>query len=273
MGGYGGGYGGYGGGMMGTSPFGMQPPIDPMTGQPVPSLVQQVESSTSQTFALIQSIVGTFTGFSQMLESTFMATHSSFFAMLGVAEQFAHLRMALGQVFGLFGIVGWLRGWWKGDRGRFRDDFKKFMKGEDAGAPKPSRKPLIVFLVMVFGLPYLMNRLIKHIMSRLPPPPPVQLGPNGQPLPQQVIDPSNLTFARAVYPFETKDPVELALSKGELVAVLQQTDPATGAESEWWQGRTREGRQGWFPRAYVEVVKQKKVEGEQPSLPAGKVAF
>ncbi|KAG9000105.1 Peroxisomal membrane protein PAS20 [Tulasnella sp. JGI-2019a] len=270
MGGYGGGYGGYGG----MNPYGMPGGgIDPMTGQP--SLIQQVESSTSQTFALIQSIVGTFTGFAQMLDSTFMATHSSFFAMLGVAEQFGQLRMALGQVFGLFGFVGWLRGWYRGDRGRFKDDFKRFMKGEDvggSGAPKPSKKPLIVFLVAVFGLPYLMHRLIKHIASRLPPPPPVQFGPDGRPLPQQQIDPANLTFARAVYPFETKDPVELALAKGELVAVLQQTDPATGAESEWWQGRTREGRQGWFPRAYVEVVKQKKIEGEGDvaSLPPGK---
>jgi len=282
MGGYGGGYGGYGGGMGGygggMGGYGMpgMGGIDPMTGQP--SLMQQVESSTSQTFALIQSIVGTFTGFAQMLDSTFMATHSSFFAMLGVAEQFGQLRMALGQVFGLFGFLGWLRGWFRGDRGRFRDDFKRFMKGEDIGgngAPKPSKKPLIVFLVAVFGLPYLMHRLIKHIASRLPPGPPVQFGPDGRPLPpQQQIDPANLTFARAVYPFETTDPVELALTKGELVAVLQQIDPMTGAESEWWQGRTREGRQGWFPRAYVEVVKQKKVEGEgDASLlpPPGKI--
>lgn len=33
-----------------------------------------------------------------MLESTFMATHSSFFAMIGVAEQFGALRNYLGQV-------------------------------------------------------------------------------------------------------------------------------------------------------------------------------
>ena len=34
------------------------------------------------TFQIIESIVGAFGGFAQMLESTFMATHSSFFGML-----------------------------------------------------------------------------------------------------------------------------------------------------------------------------------------------
>jgi len=254
------------------NPYGM-PGVDPVTGQP--SLIQQVESSTSQTFALIQSIVGTFTGFAQMLESTFMATHSSFFAMLGVAEQFGQLRMALSQVVGLFGFVGWLRGWWKGDRSNFKRDFKKFLRGEDlgsqAGAPQPSRKPLIIFLIAVFGLPYLMHRVIRHIASRLPPPQPMVLGPDGRP---QVIDPANLTFVRAIYPFETSDPAELSLSKGELVAVLTTNDPATGVEGEWWRGRTRDGREGWFPRNFVEIIKKKAIQGEtavEPAVPVGKV--
>ena len=33
------------------------------------------------TFQIIESIVGAFGGFAQMLESTFMATHSSFFGI------------------------------------------------------------------------------------------------------------------------------------------------------------------------------------------------
>lgn len=274
MGGYGsygssyGGYGNYGGGYggYGMSPYGMggmgAPQIDPATGQPVPSLMQQAESSTGQTFALIQSIVGTFTGFANMLESTFMATHSSFFAMLGVAEQFGQLKVALGQVFGLFGFVGWMRGWLRGDRAGLKRDFKKFLKGEEVPgqAPRPSRKPLVIFLLAVFGLPFLMRKLILHLASRLPPPVPVQVGPDGQP---RVIDPANLTFVRAIHPFASKDPVELSLSKGELVAVLSTVDPATGVEGEWWRGRTREGREGWFPATFAEVVKSpaKKIEG------------
>ncbi|KAG8905721.1 Peroxisomal membrane protein PAS20 [Tulasnella sp. 408] len=271
---YGGGYGGYGGygGGYGMSPYGMGGmgvQVDPATGQPVPSLIQQAESSTGQTFALIQSIVGTFTGFANMLESTFMATHSSFFAMLGVAEQFGQLKVALGQVFGLFGFVGWLRGWLRGDRAGLKRDFKKFLKGEEVPgqSPRPSRKPLVIFLLAIFGLPFLMRKLILHLASRLPPPVPVQVGPDGQP---RVIDPNNLTFVRAIHPFASKDPVELALSKGELVAVLSTVDPATGVEGEWWRGRTREGREGWFPANFVEIVKSpaKKLEAAPISTPA-----
>ena len=44
-----------------------------------------------------------------MLESTFMATHSSFFAMVGVIDQFGQLRNVLGSVLGLFGLVRWIR--------------------------------------------------------------------------------------------------------------------------------------------------------------------
>lgn len=80
---YGGGYGGmnsmYGGGMYGGGGYGM----NGMPGQPGqdPSLTQSFNQSTAATFQIIESIVGAFGGFAQMLESTYMATHSSFFGM------------------------------------------------------------------------------------------------------------------------------------------------------------------------------------------------
>lgn len=65
---YGGGYGGGYGGMMGGPN-----PNDPN------SLTNSFNQSTQATFQIIESIVGAFGGFAQMLESTYMATHSSFF--------------------------------------------------------------------------------------------------------------------------------------------------------------------------------------------------
>lgn len=264
---YGSSYGGLGGmggmsGMYGMGGYGMGMGMPGMGMDPNnPSLIQQVGSSTSQTFALIQSIVQTFGGFAQMLDSTFMATQSSFFAMLGVAEQFTHLRSALSQVFGVFGLVAWLRSWFRGEKPNMADEFKRFLQnpqpqnGPNGGpAPKPSKKPLIIFLLAIFGLPYAMHRLIRHLSERLPPQAPGLLpGQVGPP----AIDPSKLSFARATYTFQTTDPVELALTKGDIVAVLSTQDPTTGAEGEWWQGRTRDGREGWFPASYVEVVKPK----------------
>lgn len=75
-GGYGGlgGYGGmYGGGMMG---HGMGFNNDPNNPN---SLTNRFNNNTQATFQMLEGIVGAFGGFAQMLESTYMATHSSFF--------------------------------------------------------------------------------------------------------------------------------------------------------------------------------------------------
>ena len=73
----GGGYGGMMGGMGGMyGGMGMGMPGDPNNPQ---SLTQSFSQSTQATFQLIENIVGAFGGFAQMLQSTYMATHSSFF--------------------------------------------------------------------------------------------------------------------------------------------------------------------------------------------------
>ena len=81
---YGGGYGGgmYGGmgGMGGMYSGGMGGYGAPgMMGGDPNSLTNAFNQNTQATFQIIESIVGAFGGFAQMLESTYMATHSSFF--------------------------------------------------------------------------------------------------------------------------------------------------------------------------------------------------
>ena len=87
--GYGGMYGGMGGmggmgglgGVYGGGMVGMQPnPNDPA------SLTQSFSQSTAATFQLIESIIGAFSGMVQMLESTYMATQSSFFGTFIFSE-------------------------------------------------------------------------------------------------------------------------------------------------------------------------------------------
>lgn len=78
MGGYGGGmYGGYGGGMYGSMYGGMSG----MPGNPNDpnSLTNRFNNGTAATFQMLEGVVTAFGGFAQMLESTYMATHSSFF--------------------------------------------------------------------------------------------------------------------------------------------------------------------------------------------------
>ncbi|RDB27519.1 Peroxisomal membrane protein PAS20 [Hypsizygus marmoreus] len=274
--GYGGGYGGMGtgmgyggmgmGGMMG--PNGM--PMDPNN----PSLTQALESTTQSTFALLHSIVQTFSGVAQMLESTFMATHSSFFAMAGVADQLGHLRNALGSVLGVFGLLRWLRELITGRPSApagMHNEFRDFVNGRPVAGPmgpppKASKKPLVLFLLAIFGIPYAMTKIIKILQERAH----AQAAANGGLIPGQLppLDPSTLTFARALYPFTPTNQTELGLKESEIVAIMAKLDPRTGmevdprmeVEGEWWKGRTRDGREGWFPRKFVEVLERKKPE-------------
>ena len=241
MGSYGGSYGGYGmGGYGGYGMNGMygqgmgmygQPPFDPNN----PSLSQTLESTTQHTFTLLHSIVQTFSGVAQMLESTFMATHSSFFAMVGVVEQFGQLRNALGSVLGLFGLVRWMKELLTGRRsaGGLHGEFNDFVNGRpvpgpsNPAAPKASKKPLIFFLLAIFGVPYAMHKLVKILSERQQEQQRLLAVP-GANLPP--LDPSQLTFARALYVFEASAPTELSLKENEIVAIMAKVDPATGAE-------------------------------------------
>jgi len=277
---------GYGAPGYGMSPFG----APGVPGQdPNHSLTARLSLTTQATFQLLQSIVQTFGGFAQMLESTFMATHSSFFAMVGVIDQFAALRDVLGQVLGLFGLLRWVKGVLTGEgfvqnhgAAQMNAEFQAFVQ-RPPGAPvpppgtvppKPSKKPLVFFFLAIFGIPYLIHKLIQRLAERTPPFPidpahaqQLLMDPtNPAILPNPTtttaaatVDPTQLKFAHALHPFETASSVELSLKKGEIVAVLGTTDPVTGLEGEWWRGRTRDGREGWFPRAFVEII-QKNVE-------------
>lgn len=79
---YGGGMGGgmYGGGMYGGGMYGgMGMPGGPNDPN---SLTNRFNNGTQATFQMLEGIVTAFGGFAQMLESTYMATHSSFFGTL-----------------------------------------------------------------------------------------------------------------------------------------------------------------------------------------------
>jgi peroxin-13 len=283
-----------------------------MPGQPADvSLTQRMESGTQATFELISSIVGAFGGFAQMLESTFMATHSSFFAMVGVADQFAHLRNYLGQVLSIFALARYLKNLFLRMTGRAPAidldprEFKEFAKaggsaasaGGQGAKARPSKRPLIVFFLAVVGLPYLMGKLVRLITARqeeerlrleqqgLLPPGSQNMTPQQQQqhiqqqqmLQQQqqaavggaqteALDPSKLTFVRAMYAYNASDPLELSLKSNDIVAVLSKVDPSTGQESQWWKGRTRDGRVGWFPSTYVESLESAKERASKSSV-------
>ncbi|KAG1143373.1 hypothetical protein G6F37_006887 [Rhizopus arrhizus] len=256
---YGGGYGSYGGGGYGSygsygssyGRYGMGMNRFGPGGRPGEdmSLTQRMEMGTRPTFEIIENIVGSFGGFAQMLESTFMATHSSFMAIMGVAEQFGHLRNYLGQMFSIFALYRLMKRWIQkltGQKTSTNLSVSAFERFEEK--QKMSRKPLIVFLLMVVGFPYLMHKLIQLVSKNQ----------QQQQRQQQLtpLDPSKLEFARAMYDFTAESQTELTLKKGDIVAIITKLDPVTNTTGQWWRGRLRDGTMGMFPANYVEIIQK-----------------
>ncbi|KAK1848479.1 peroxisomal membrane protein [Colletotrichum chrysophilum] len=280
-GGYGGGmyggYGGYGGGMYGGGMYGGMGGMGMggMPGNPNDpnSLTNRFNNSTQATFQMLEGIVGAFGGFAQMLESTYMATHSSFFAMVSVAEQFSNLRDTLGSILGIFTLMRWIRTLIAKITGRpppadatalTPAAFAKFEgrppigpDGAPLGPPKASRKPLFFFILAAFGLPYLMRKMINTMAQSAEEEERRRMALAGE---QQALDPSKLDYCRVMYDFTpqagnaVKD-VDMEVRKGELIAVLSKSDPM-GNPSEWWRCRARDGRMGYLPSTYLEVIKR-----------------
>ncbi|KAJ8108988.1 hypothetical protein OPT61_g7787 [Boeremia exigua] len=280
-GGYGGGmYGGMGGmGMGGMGMGGMYGGMgmDPNNPQ---SLTQSFSQSTQATFQLIENIVGAFGGFAQMLQSTYMATHSSFFAMVSVAEQFGNLRQTLGSVLGIYTMMRWIRTAFAKLTGRplpadamgltpagFHAFTGKLPDGSPA-PPKPSKKPFFFFIAAVFGLPYLMGKLIKALARSQEEAEKRRMLENPQ---AASIDPNKLEFCRALYDFtpdSNMSGMDLAIKKGDMVAVLSKSDPM-GNASEWWKCRSRDGRMGYLPGIYLETIQRKQPAQITNGSPAG----
>ncbi|XP_071391165.1 GRB2-related adapter protein 2b isoform X2 [Centroberyx affinis] len=81
--------------------------------------------------------------------------------------------------------------------------------------------------------------------DRLPPLPATRAPPNPAPPPQQ--PPSSTLQVRALYSFHAEEKDELAFSAGDVIEVLERSDPS------WWKGQLR-GKTGLFPSNYTKPV-------------------
>ena len=204
--------------------------------------------------------------------------------MVSVAEQFGNLRQTLGSVLGIFTIMRCIRTAIAKLTGRPLPASSKDLtpasfaafngRTPDGSSPaKPSKKPFIMFMLAVFGLPYLMGKLIRTMarsqeeeQKRLMAADPIA---SGEPL-----DPNKLEFCRVLYDFApdssmaAQPGLDLAVKKGDMVAVLSKSDPM-GNASEWWRCRSRDGRMGYLPGVYLEVIQRKQPAQITAGSPAG----
>lgn len=199
--------------------------------------------------------------------------------MVSVAEQLGNLRNTLGSALGIFTIIRWFRTLVAKVTGRpppadatalTPSAFAAFMNGRSQTAtlpdgspapPKPSKKPFFMFLIAVFGLPYLMGKLIKTLARSQEERRQLMAGPNGEAQAAGApLDPAKLDFCRLLYDYTPESQesagVDLAVKKGDIVAVLSKSDPM-GNESEWWRCRARDGRVGYLPGPYLETIQRR----------------
>jgi peroxin-13 len=165
-----------------------------------------------------------------------------------LAEQFGNLKDTLGSIFGIFTLMKYLRIAIAKLRGKplppeeeiTPESFNTFTNPNDPTPPPPTnRKPLIIFLLALFGLPYLMGKLIRglayaqsHSLSHAAP-----------------FDPSTVELFRATFDFLPQNAAaEVPLRRGDVVGVVAR------AEGGWWRVRLRDGREGYVPASYLEGV-------------------
>ena len=203
--------------------------------------------------------------------------------MVQVAEQFGNLRNTLGQILGIFTVMRWARIAFAKLTGRplppgdlTPASFAAFAGGPEGAVgpngqrlPRPSKKPFFFFVLAVFGLPYLMGKLIRSLAAKQEEEHKRQLAAaglldanTGMPIPganpnaPATMDPSSLEFARVKFdytPEGTQAGVDLEVKKGDLVAILSKTDPM-GVPSQWWRCRARDSRVGYLPSPYLEII-------------------
>lgn len=157
-GGYGGQYGSYG------------------NGVEYNGFARQAEENSRQAFQSVESIVNAFTSVSMMLDSTFQAVYNSFRAVVGVADNFSRLKHQLSSVFSAFALFKFIRYLYRKvlvllrlrpnmetDEAWSQAAASTIPLAGDGDSPKKSTWPIMMFLAIIMGGPYLIWRLISSV--------------------------------------------------------------------------------------------------------------
>ncbi|XP_045120236.1 peroxisomal membrane protein PEX13-like isoform X2 [Portunus trituberculatus] len=243
----------YGGTYRGYGQYGMggMPDMSDDNG-----FLQIAENSSRQAFQSIESIVHAFGSVSMMLESTYHAVYSTFRAVLGVADHFNRMKSHFAQIFSALAIVRTLR--WLYHRllyliGLRSQDPSLESVWRNASSSLPGAQqitesdikasksswPIVMFLGVVFGGPYLIWRLLS---SLVPTKSKAQGWIKGQ---------EEHYAAVAQYPFQAKTRNELSFVSGQqLILAPKDQQPSL----QGWLLASNGKNIGLVPANYIKIV-------------------
>ena len=239
-------YGGYGSTSYGSTGYGGQ--------QPPPAFVRQAEERSRTAFQSVESVVGAVASVSMMLESTYFAVHSCFRALLGVAHHFDTLRNHVTSVLTSIALLRKLRLFllWLLAKLRLRRASAAGETWEELVSAQTQQQaqgqgsavlwPVLTFFSVVFGVPWLLWKLMSHMAQS-------DDLPEQQRAWQQQGE-GQLT-ARALYSYRGAGGDELSFSAGdELTVAPQQLQP----QLPGWILAGMNRQSGLVPANYVEIL-------------------
>lgn len=235
------------------SPFFNYPGAHSPFGFPMlASAHQQIDS----TFQGIQSIVQAFSSISMMLESTYMAVHSSFRAVMDVADHFVRLKDSLAGVLSLVNIFNTVKWFFKrilymlnmvSEDQIWSDSLTNarltIEKGQESLLEnKRSNLPMLMFLGVAFGAPYMIYQFQK----------PAQVST------KWLTKDDCHYIGEALYDFQTDQPNEIPLKAGQrvIIAPKEQQPKVT----DWLLASTDGKKSGLIPINYIKITKFEIVE-------------
>lgn len=245
-----------------VSPYGVAPtPFYGMGGPQGPYGMQMISNANQQidaTFRSIQSLVQAFSSISMMLESTYMAVHSSFRAVMDVADHFIRLKDSLSGVLSIVTIFNTIKWFfrrilhmfnivseeeiWSESLAKATAAIEKGQQSIFQHGRSQSSWPMLMFLSVALGAPYMIYQLQKPAPT------------SSKWLTQEDCH----YIGEALYDFNTTQETEIPLKAGQriIIAPKEQQPRVT----DWLLATTDGKKAGLIPMNYVKIVKFEIVE-------------
>lgn len=233
----------------GTAPYyGMPNSMNPYGMQMVSSANQQID----MTFQSIQSMVQAFSSISMMLESTYMAVHSSFRAVVDVADHFGKLKDNLFGMLSLVSMMNTIKSFYRrilymfnmvGQDQIWSDSLAKAQSDTNGQAhmmdfaKQQSSWPMLMFLGAAVGAPWMIYKLQKPQASSS----------------RWMTQEDDHYVGEALFDFQTNQRTEIPLRAGQKVIIApKELQPRI---TDWILATTDNKNAGLVPINYVKIVK------------------